>query len=377
MAFQIGQFYIVRFIIVLMFGIIPDLHYRINYLNGSLDESWTMIFGLLGPIFMPFNIVPATYHLMGWIKKGKGGIPFDFYVMIPVISFFVTYVAANAAAKQNINIILILVVKLLTIIASGTLAFYLHSKKSCQANAQRQLNQQNKKHKKKGISVELQRQLNQQNKNQQNKNQQNENQQNENQQPATTTKPTVSIKQEILVAFQSAVLLHALTVTVTMILDFVPPIDWIMFGIEQLAPFISVAITAAIYASGYLIINMLNGFNENKYCAGEAITYLPPVQKQMLLVYSLLVISLQQYSEYIMMDVDNAVQEGASEVENVTKEVGNSAMTNLNDSGSNNSANNANNANNGGNNNGQSTIVSHNHHYYNQGAPVPNQTPEN
>jgi uncharacterized membrane protein YgcG len=139
---------------------------------------------------------------------------------------------------------------------------------------------------------------------------------------------------QLILAFQCSILIFAFTSAITMVLDFIPPIDWVMFGIEELAPFIAVIITALVYGCGYVVINMLNGYNENKFCNdGEALTFLPPTQKNMLLVLSFLVICLHQYSEYIMMEVGNDINEVAGEVAEDAKKESKIEMDNGSDGG--------------------------------------------
>lgn len=54
---------------------------RIFYLDGSLDKWWLLI-----PIFYvpPFCLVPLIMILLGSVKKGKGGKPYDSYIYLPI-----------------------------------------------------------------------------------------------------------------------------------------------------------------------------------------------------------------------------------------------------------------------------------------------------
>lgn len=67
---------------VLPFG---SLFARIFLLDGSLDKIW-----LLFPMFLfpPFSIISAVLMKFGYIKKGKGGTPYDMFMLIPIISKF-------------------------------------------------------------------------------------------------------------------------------------------------------------------------------------------------------------------------------------------------------------------------------------------------
>lgn len=59
-----------------------QLYARIFYYDGSLDHSWLMF-----PLFMipPFQFLPITMMNLGMIKKGKGGKPYDWFMIIPIL----------------------------------------------------------------------------------------------------------------------------------------------------------------------------------------------------------------------------------------------------------------------------------------------------
>ena len=59
-----------------------QLYARVKKLDGSLDKGWSLF-----PLFMipPFQLVPMTMINMGLLKKGKGGKPYDWYMIIPLI----------------------------------------------------------------------------------------------------------------------------------------------------------------------------------------------------------------------------------------------------------------------------------------------------
>ena len=60
---------------------------RVFYLNGSLDKWWLLI-----PIFyiFPFCLVPVIMILLGLVKKGKGGKPYDKYIYVPMVMIAIT-----------------------------------------------------------------------------------------------------------------------------------------------------------------------------------------------------------------------------------------------------------------------------------------------
>jgi len=79
------QLSIIQTIVVALIPI-SQLYARIVWLNGSLDKIWTLI-----PIFWfpPFSFVPALMMKFGWVADGPGGKPYDNWMWIPIISKFV------------------------------------------------------------------------------------------------------------------------------------------------------------------------------------------------------------------------------------------------------------------------------------------------
>lgn len=80
---------------ILMLGFIPmgQLWARIFKFNGSLDHKWSML-----PFFMvpPFQFIPIIMMKLGMFKKGKGGKPYDWYMLIPILArIFITIFAEN------------------------------------------------------------------------------------------------------------------------------------------------------------------------------------------------------------------------------------------------------------------------------------------
>jgi len=69
---------------VLILGLIPmgQLYARVINFNGSLDKKW-----LLFPLFMipPFQFIATLVMKFGTFKKGKGGKPYDWFMLIPLI----------------------------------------------------------------------------------------------------------------------------------------------------------------------------------------------------------------------------------------------------------------------------------------------------
>ena len=70
---------------VIILGIIPlgQLWARIVNFNGSLDKWWLMF-----PLFLipPFSFVPLLLMKFGYIKNGKGGKPYDMWMLLPILA---------------------------------------------------------------------------------------------------------------------------------------------------------------------------------------------------------------------------------------------------------------------------------------------------
>jgi len=73
---------------VLVLGLIPlgQLWARIFNFNGSLDKWWLM-FPLLQ--FPPFSFIPLLMMKFGWVKDGKGSNPIDKIMILPIIAKFI------------------------------------------------------------------------------------------------------------------------------------------------------------------------------------------------------------------------------------------------------------------------------------------------
>ena len=73
---------------IFILTIIPlgQLYARIFYLKGSLDSKWALF-----PLFMipPLQFIPIMMMKLKLIKKGKGGQPYDYFMLIPIILKFV------------------------------------------------------------------------------------------------------------------------------------------------------------------------------------------------------------------------------------------------------------------------------------------------
>ena len=97
---------------------------RFIYLDGSLDKPWLLLFGI-----PPLTLVPALFMMFGLIKKGKGGKPWDYYVLIPIIINIITgFVLKNYGIKGQ-------VIRYILLLLSFIFIYWLKSKKTCKKSA--------------------------------------------------------------------------------------------------------------------------------------------------------------------------------------------------------------------------------------------------
>tara|TARA_B100001287_G_C22651780_1_gene515581 strand:+ start:80 stop:745 length:666 start_codon:yes stop_codon:yes gene_type:complete len=80
---------------IILLGLIPmgQLWARIFKYNGSLDHKWALM-----PFFMlpPLSFIPILMMKFGMFKKGKGGKPYDIYMLIPILArIFISMFAEN------------------------------------------------------------------------------------------------------------------------------------------------------------------------------------------------------------------------------------------------------------------------------------------
>ena len=118
-----------KMIAVLLTTVIPffgQIIARISYLNGSLDKPWLLLFGV-----PPLTLIPALMIMFGLIKKGKGGKPWDYYILIPIIlNIIMGFVLKEYGIKGQI-------IKYVVLLLSFFFIYWLRSKKLCKNKSAR------------------------------------------------------------------------------------------------------------------------------------------------------------------------------------------------------------------------------------------------
>lgn len=115
----------------LIFGIVPlgQLYLRIFKLNGSLDRKW-----LLFPLFMfpPFQLIATIMMKFGYVKNGKGGKPYDYYIFIPlIVKVMLSYVLSYLDEEYDLGTTLTVLIDLIVTLLASLIPFYIRTMKTC------------------------------------------------------------------------------------------------------------------------------------------------------------------------------------------------------------------------------------------------------
>ena len=187
---------------VIILGLIPlgQLWARIFKLNGSLDHKWSML-----PFFMvpPLQFIPIFMMKFGMFKKGKGGKPYDWSMIIPIIAkFFISIFV------EKFDFPMWVIVDVIMNFVSIAIPYFMRTNKLC-----KKLNK---------VNV-----IN------------------------TITQTAIT---------QAAVNLF------TFLISFVPIIG-IMFSLVEMIPHVGPLLPWTIgYSTSYLVMNMLNGDEQKLFC---------------------------------------------------------------------------------------------------------------
>ena len=97
---------------------------RFMLLNGSLDKPWLLLFGI-----PPLTLIPALFMMFGLVAKGKGGKPWDYYVLIPIIINIISgFILKNYGIMGQI-------IKYIVLLLSFIYIYWLKSQKICKKSA--------------------------------------------------------------------------------------------------------------------------------------------------------------------------------------------------------------------------------------------------
>lgn len=101
---------------------------RIFYMKGSLDRPWLLLF-----MFPLLSVVPAVMMALGMVEDGKGGTPYDNYMMIPPALYGLGLLLSMVGKKKKSTglLILSLMMQIILPMLGGMLAFYLRDKSGC------------------------------------------------------------------------------------------------------------------------------------------------------------------------------------------------------------------------------------------------------
>ena len=125
-AFTFSQKKMIAVISTIVIPFIGQIIGRFIYLDGSLDKPWLLLFGI-----PPLTLIPALMMMFGLIKKGKGGKPWDYYILIPIIlNIIMGFVLKKYGIKGQI-------IKYVVLLLSFFFIYWLRSKKLCKNKSAR------------------------------------------------------------------------------------------------------------------------------------------------------------------------------------------------------------------------------------------------
>jgi hypothetical protein len=125
-AFTFTKEKIFAVILTIIFPFFGQLIARIIYLNGSLDKPYLFFFGI-----PPLTLIPALMMMFGLINKGKGGKPYDSYILLPII----VAIVSDIFLKQYFLPYKVPFVKLVLIFITVFGIYWIKSKKICENNS--------------------------------------------------------------------------------------------------------------------------------------------------------------------------------------------------------------------------------------------------
>jgi hypothetical protein len=125
-AFTFTKKKLFAIIVTIVLPFFGQLIARIIYLNGSLDKSWLFFFSV-----PPLSLIPALLMMFGLIKKGKGGKPYDLYILLPII----VGVISDVFLKKYFLPYKIPFIKLLLIFITMYGIYWFKSRKICKSSS--------------------------------------------------------------------------------------------------------------------------------------------------------------------------------------------------------------------------------------------------
>lgn len=205
-AFKFTKKKMIAVILTIILPFFGQLIARITYLNGSLDMPWLFFFSI-----PPLSLIPALLMMFGVIKKGKGGKPYDFFILLPII----VGVFSDLFLKNYFISYKIPFVKMILIFVTTYLVYWYKSRKIC-----------------KNVSAPVSKLL------------------------------------------QDALMTNALISIMAIVLKFVPVIGVGIRVISKIIPFSNYIIDAISIFIIYVIMNMINGSSKDYCKKGSSMSFI-------------------------------------------------------------------------------------------------------
>ena len=125
-AFTFDQKKAISILATIIVPFVGQLFGRIYWLNGSLDQPWLFFFAI-----PPLTLLPALLMMFGVVKKGKGGEPWDYYILLPII----VNIASTLILPRYFDSKKAFIVKYILMAISFIIVYWIRSRKICKTSA--------------------------------------------------------------------------------------------------------------------------------------------------------------------------------------------------------------------------------------------------
>jgi hypothetical protein len=121
-AFTFNTEKLIAIILTIIMPFFGQIIARIMWLDGSLDKPWLLFFGI-----PPLTLFPAFMMMFGLVNKGKGGKPWDAYIILPII----VNIASTFILPKFFDKTKEIIVRYILMAISFIIIYWLRSSKIC------------------------------------------------------------------------------------------------------------------------------------------------------------------------------------------------------------------------------------------------------
>ena len=205
---------------VIFLGPLGQLYVRIFALQGSLDKAWLMLLSV-----PPLSLIPGLMMYFGRVADGEGGKPYDWYMLAPIILTMIGSFAADKLDDMDYNIFFQMIARMVIPLAGGITAFYIRDKTNCNQKRDEYLK----------------------------------------------NNPDGKYEQNsmIMKSVSNALIAQGWAVLINTLVYYIPYVGTALTVLAYI-PMMEYIILAIIYSTIYILINMFNNRDAQKYCEGNA-----------------------------------------------------------------------------------------------------------